>query len=71
MTYQVWPPQRARVARGRTVSLAGGAAAKRSLIRMHRTQLGAISDDPHGFAIARHELAVFAHPVEQYAQEGR
>lgn len=71
MTYQVWPPQRARVARGRTVSLAGGAAAKRSLIRLHRTQLGVITDDPHGFAIARHELAVFAHPIEQYAQEGR
>jgi LmbE family N-acetylglucosaminyl deacetylase len=71
MTYQVWPPHRARVARCRTVSLAGGAAAKRSLIRMHRTQLGAITDDPHGFAIARHELTVFAHPVEQFAQDGR
>lgn len=71
MTYQVWPPQRARVARGRSVTLAGGAAAKRSLIRMHRTQLGAITDDPHGFAIARHELAVFAHPVEQFVEQGR
>ncbi len=57
--------------RCRTVSLAGGAAAKRSLIRMHRTKLGAITDDPHGFAIARHELTVFAHPVEQFAQDGR
>ncbi|MDZ7280413.1 PIG-L family deacetylase [Sphingomonas sanguinis] len=71
MTYQVWPPQRARVARGRTITLAGGAAAKRSLIRMHRTQLGAITDDPHGFAVARHELAVFAHPVEQFVEQGR
>jgi LmbE family N-acetylglucosaminyl deacetylase len=71
MTYQVWPPQRARVARGRTVTLAGGAAAKRSLIRMHRTQLGAITDDPHGFAIACHELAVFAHPVEQFVEDRR
>ncbi len=71
MTYQVWPPQRTRVARCRTVSLAGGVAAKRSLIRMHRTQLGAITDDPHGFAIARHELVVFAHAVEQFAQDAR
>ena len=71
MTYQVWPPQRARVAQGRTVTLAGGAAAKRSLIRMHRTQLGAITDDPHGFAIARHELVVFAHPVEQFVEDRR
>ena len=54
-------------ARGASVTMPGGAAAKRSLIRVHRTQLGAITDDPHGFAIARHELAVFAHPVERFA----
>lgn len=71
MTYQVWPPHRARGARCRTVSLAGGVAAKRSLIRMHRTQLGVIADDLHGFTIARHELAVFAFPVEQFAEERR
>ncbi|WP_267433192.1 PIG-L family deacetylase [Sphingomonas sp. GM_Shp_1] len=71
LTYQVWPPQRRMVVRCRTVSLSGGAAAKRSLIRAHRTQLGAIADDPHGFAIARHELAVFAHPVERFVEERR
>ncbi len=50
---------------------AAGAAAKRSLIRVHRTQLGAITDDPHGFAIARHELAVFSHAVERFGEDRR
>lgn len=67
LTYRVWPPERPMAARGPCVTMPGGAAAKRSLIRVHRTQLGAITDDPHGFAIARHELAVFAHPVERFA----
>lgn len=69
LTYQVWPPQRRSALRCRTVSLPGGAAAKRSLIRAHRSQLGAIGDDPHGFSIARHELTVFAHPVERFVEE--
>lgn len=70
LTYQVWPPQRAKGAGCRTLCWRGGAAAKRSLIGMHRTQLGAITDDPRGFAIARHELAVFAHPVERFREAG-
>lgn len=68
LTYQVWPPQRRTGPRCRTVPLAGGALVKRSLIRAHRTQLGAITDDPQGFSIARHELAVFAHPVEYFVE---
>ncbi|MDY0959603.1 PIG-L family deacetylase [Sphingomonas sp. CFBP8993] len=70
LAYRVWPPQRATGHRCRCISLPGGAAAKRSLIGTHRTQLGAIRDDPQGFTIARHELAVFAHPVERFV-EGR
>jgi hypothetical protein len=31
--------------------------------------LGAITDDPQGFSIAAHELAVFAHPVEYFVEE--
>lgn len=69
LTYQVWPPQRRMAARGRAVVMMGGAAAKGSLIRSHRTQLGAITDDPQGFSIAAHELAVFAHPVEYFVEE--
>ena len=53
----------------RAVVMMGGAAAKGSLIRSHRTQLGAITDDPQGFSIAAHELAVFAHPVEYFVEE--
>jgi hypothetical protein len=53
------------------VSLTGGGSAKRSLIRLHRTQLGMIADDPDGFSIARHELAVFAHPVERFIEARR
>lgn len=69
LSYQVWPPRRRSAARVRTVVTCG--LAKRSLIRLHRTQLGAITDDPTGFAIARHELAVFAHPIERFVEERR
>ena len=71
LTYQVWPPQ--APSRGRLLIgiMPGGAAAKRSLIRVHRTQLGAIRDDPHGFAIARHELDAFSHPLEAFLEIGR
>ena len=69
--YQVWPPRRVGGRRERTVAMCGGHAAKRSLIRLHRTQMGVIDDDPNGFAIARHELAVFAHPMESFAEASR
>ncbi|WP_322966212.1 PIG-L deacetylase family protein [Sphingomonas fuzhouensis] len=71
LTYQVWPPQRRAGPRCHKVVMPGGVAAKRSLIRLHRTQLGAIRDDPEGFTIARHELDVFAHPVERFAEARR
>ncbi|QNE32140.1 PIG-L family deacetylase [Sphingomonas sp. NBWT7] len=70
LDYQVWPP-RGRHPRAITLVVARGAAAKRSLIRAHRTQLGAIRDDPAGFAIARHELAAFAHPLERFVAQQR
>lgn len=68
LTYQVWPTFHR--AGGKTMRhvAAGGAASKRSLIRLHRTQMGAIRDDPAGFAIARHELAVFCHPIEVFVE---
>ena len=71
LAYQVWPPR----ARGRgpavDVAMPGGSAAKRSLIRLHRTQLGAIRDDPSGFAIARHELDAFSYPRERFVEVRR
>lgn len=69
LSYQVWPPRKQSGARVRTMVTCG--VAKRSLIRLHRTQLGAITDDPTGFAIARHELAAFAHPIERFVEQRR
>lgn len=82
LAYRVWPARRrplplaSRVASpgggglesGRVMRLAGAGLAKRSLIRCYRTQLGAIADDPQGFAIARHELDAFAHPIERFVE---
>ena len=71
LAYRVWPPR--RIAAGRALFLPGegGHAAKRSLIRLYRTQTGVVRDDPAGFAIAPHELAVFAHPVERFVEVRR
>ena len=71
LSYQVWPPQSPLRRGSRLVAMPGGAAAKRSLIRVHRTQLGAIGDDPAGFTIARHELDAFSHPLEAYLEVRR
>ncbi len=62
--HQVWPPA-TRMA-GPILALPIAVTAKRSLIRVHRTQLGAIRDDPTGFAIARHELDAFARSPERH-----
>lgn len=71
LAYRVWPPRVGVGSTGATIAMRGGHAAKRSLIRLHRTQLGAITDDPTGFAIARHELAAFAHPIETFIEQRR
>lgn len=71
LTYQVWPPQPTVRGRSQICVMPGGSAAKRSLVRVHRTQLGAIRDDPTGFAIARHELDAFCHPLEAFVETGR
>jgi len=68
LTYQVWPARHRHDPRTRTLRIAGGQPVKRALIRVHRTQLGAIRDDPAGFAIAAHELAAFAHPLEAFVE---
>ena len=71
LAYPVWPPQSRARGRSRIAAMPGGAAAKRSLIRLHRTQLGAIGDDPAGFAIARHELDAFCRPLEAFVEVRR
>lgn len=40
--------------------------AKRAAIARYRTQMGAIRDDPGGFAIAPHELRTFSRPIEHF-----
>lgn len=62
--YRVWPPQPLR--RGRLATLPVSSAAKRSLIRLHHTQLGQIRDDPEGFEIKPRELDAFSRPLERY-----
>jgi LmbE family N-acetylglucosaminyl deacetylase len=66
LAYRIWPA--GGRTRTRALRLSSGAAtvSKRSLIRCYRTQCGAISDDPAGFSIARHELDAFAHPLEWF-----
>ena len=66
--YRVWPHRRGGQNLAASLRMAGGWLAKRSLICTYRTQLGAIRDDPGGFAIARHELAAFAHPLETFEE---
>ena len=62
--YRVWPPQPLR--RGPLTTLPVSSAAKRSLIRVHYTQLGHIRDDPEGFEIKPRELDAFSRPLERY-----
>lgn len=64
--YGVWPPRIGFRGIRRTAVMRGGSIFKRSVIRVHRSQLGAIKDDPSGFAIARHELEAFSHPIERF-----
>lgn len=68
LTYLVWPARAARRGTRRSLVMRGGHAAKRSLIRLHHTQIGAITDDPNGFSIASHELIAFSHAVEGFTE---
>lgn len=66
--YLVWAQRghRARTSALRTLPLGVRHAAKRAAIRRYRTQMGAITDDPGGFAISRRQLAAFSRPSECY-----
>lgn len=67
--YLVWPERGARLPRAtHRLPLGPARAAKRAAILGYRTQCGAITDDPRGFAISRHDLARFARPVELYRE---
>lgn len=66
LAYRVWPA--GEHARGRVhgIAVEGGTLAKRSVLRLYRTQTGAITDSPTGFAMSRNELARFSRPVELF-----
>lgn len=70
--YLVWP-NRQTASRGASHYLPLGqqVAAKRGVIQRYRTQMGAITDDPGGFAISGAELAGFARPVERFFEVQR
>ena len=69
LEYLVWP---GRGARSRSAShmlrLGPLAPAKRGAILRYRSQTGAITDDPTGFAISHRELAAFSRPVERFRE---
>ncbi len=70
LSYRVWSDRPRRAGRGQALPL-GTVAAKRSAIRAYRSQCGAITDDPAGFAFSTRELAGFSHPVERFREERR
>lgn len=70
--YLVWPNRQTASRRAtHSLSLGQRVAAKRGAIQRYRTQMGAITDDPGGFAISRGELAGFARPVERFREVRR
>lgn len=72
LDYLVWPDRETASRRpNRRFRLGHVAAAKRGAIRRYRSQMGAITDDPDGFAIARAELAAFARTVEHFREVRR
>lgn len=65
--YPVWPAgQRLRGARALSLT-AQERLAKRLALRRYRTQAGAITDDPNGFAMTPHQIAAFSQPQEVFA----
>lgn len=70
--YLVWPNRQQRSARAtHCLRLGTAAAAKRSAIRRYRTQAGAITDDPNGFAMSVREIARFSRPLELFREHRR
>lgn len=68
--YRVWSPGRRRGSAW-WLKLGTDRILKRAAISRYRTQMGLITDDPDGFAIARHELRAFSRPSEFYLEERR
>ena len=67
LAYPVWPAG-AFARNVRTLPVPGGVAAKRSALRVYRTQMGAITDDPQGFALSAAQVAAFTRGVERFVE---
>ena len=67
LAYRVWPvdPARARRRLG-GMRVPGNALAKRSVLRLYRTQTGTITDSATGFTMSRAERARFTKPCEWF-----
>lgn len=69
--YPVWPAgARQRGARAMPLT-AQERLMKRHAIRSYRTQAGAITDDPGGFAMTRQQIAAFSRPQEIFVPAGQ
>ena len=72
LEYLVWPGRGAQSWRAtHGLRLGRHAAAKRGAILRYRSQNGAITDDPAGFAISHAQLAAFSRPVERFRDISR
>lgn len=68
IAYPVWPAgQRPNGARILSLT-AQERFAKRHAVRGYRTQTGRITDDPHGFAMTRQQIAAFTRPREMFVE---
>ena len=72
LDYLVWPNRQSPSARAtHRLRLGTQSASKRGAIGRYRTQTGAITDDPNGFAMSRGERARFGRPVEHFRERFR
>lgn len=68
LSYPVWAQQRSRAHLRRGLALNSALLAKRTAIRRYRTQTGAITDDPSGFAMSASEQRRFSRPIERFEE---
>lgn len=67
LSYLVWPHDRRVSGPAWGLPLGPQRRAKRRAVAGYRTQMGIITDDPAGFAIAAHELHAFTGAMELFA----
>jgi LmbE family N-acetylglucosaminyl deacetylase len=68
LAYRVWPRTRTGAPGDRLWPHPQARLERASIIRGYRTQVGAIRDDPAGFAMSPREFAAFARPIERFVE---